>query len=67
MVVMSGLTLVKQTELMKESDSVETMVGTMVSPLAGEKEYSKAVLMADYWASLMAVSSVDYLVDAMAF
>ena len=67
MVVMSGLTLVKQTELMKESDSVETMVGMMVSPLAGEKEYSKAVLMADYWASLMAVSSVDYLVDAMAF
>ena len=48
-------------------DSVETMVGTMVSPLAGEKEYSKAVLMAVYWASLMAVSSVDYLVDAMAF
>ena len=40
MVVMSGLTLVKQTELMKESDSVETMVGMMVSPLAGEKEYS---------------------------
>ena len=67
MVVMSGLTLVKQTELMKESDSVETMVGMMVSPLAGEKEDSKAVLMADYWASLMAVSSVDYLVDAMAF
>ena len=48
-------------------DSVETMVGMMVSPLAGEKEYSKAVLMADYWASLMVVSSVDYLVDAMAF
>ena len=48
-------------------DSVETMVGMMVSPLAGEKEYSKAVLMADYWASLMAVSSVDYLVDPMAF
>ena len=43
-------------------DSVETMVGRMVSSLAGEKEYSKAVLMADYWASLMAVSSVDYLV-----
>ena len=67
MVVMSGLTLVKQMELMKESDSVETMAEMMVSPLAGEKEYSKAVLMADYWASLMAVSSVDYLVDAMAF
>ena len=48
-------------------DSVETMVGMMVSPLAGEKKYSKAVLRADYWASLMAVSSVDYLVDAMAF
>ena len=66
MVVMSGLTLVKQTELMKESDSVETMVGTMVSPLAGEKEYSKAVLMAGYWASSLAVSLVDYSADLTA-
>jgi len=43
------------------------MVGMMVSSLAGKKEYSKAVLMVDYWASLMAVSSVDYLVDPMVF
>ena len=43
------------------------MVGMMVSSLAGEKEYSKAVLMVDQSVLIKVSRLVDYLVVPTAF